>query len=67
MKYSTKERIEKAMINYLKNPSKKSSIMPSLFFTKFPMKKAINDENLTANIKEFINFFDIKKRLTLEE
>ena len=65
MKYSTEKNIEKAMIEYLKNPDQKNSIMPSAFFTKFPMKKAMTEKNLKDKIREFIKLYDIKKRLVL--
>ncbi len=65
MKYSTSKYIEEAMYNYLKYPDKKHSIMPSIFFTKFPMKKAIKDKNLRENIKEYIKMYNIKNKLVL--
>ena len=43
--------------------------MPSQFFLKFPMKEKIvlEDEILKADIKAFINYFDIKKKLMLSK
>jgi hypothetical protein len=40
--------------------------MPSAFFTKFPMKKAIDEDGLKESIKLFMQEFDVKKRLYLE-
>ncbi|MCF6205655.1 MAG: cytochrome c [Sulfurovum sp.] len=69
MKYSTSERIEKAMLSYLKHPQKKSSIMPPQFFLKFPMKQPMqmSDEEMKRNIKAYIKRFDVKKRLILQK
>jgi len=69
MKYSTEKRMEDAMFAYLKNPSKAFSIMPAPFFLKFPMKKKIklDDVTLRKNIKSYLDTFDIKKKLVLEE
>ena len=68
LKYSTKDRIEKAMFIYLKHPTKKASIMPKPFFIKFPMKEAlkIDDKSLKEAIKRYIEKFDVKKRLVVE-
>ena len=69
MKYSTEKRMEDAMFAYLKNPSKPFSIMPAPFFLKFPMKEKIelDDVTLRKNIKSYLDTFDIKKKLVLEE
>lgn len=67
MKYSNETRIAEAMFRYLKNPQKSNSIMPKPFFLKFPMKEKqiLEDTVLKINIKEFMNMFDIKRRLRL--
>jgi len=68
-KYSSKKRIKKAMLNYLKNPNKKSSIMPNEFFKKFSIKQKsrLDDINLSKNIDEYIKKYDLQKRLYLEK
>jgi len=68
LKYSTKNRIKESIYSYLKNPKKENSIMPKPFFSKFPMKKPLNldDKTMKKNIEEFIEKFDVKKRLILE-
>ncbi len=68
MKYSTKKSIFNALYNYLKNPNIKNSIMPKAFFSKFPIKDRLNldDKELNATIKEFIEEYDIKKHLILD-
>jgi hypothetical protein len=67
MEYSTKEYMKDAIINYLKNPNKKNSIMPSVFFSKFPMKGAIRKDkkHLEKDVLEYLDKFDIKKKLIL--
>ena len=69
MKYSTDKRIEEAMFQYLKDPKKEHSIMPSPFFSKFPMKEKIllDDVSLKQNIKAFFEKYNMKKRLVLEK
>jgi hypothetical protein len=68
MKYSTSNRIEEAMLQYLKNPNQHSSIMPPQFFLKFPMKKVLNRQNkdLVQYIRAYIQKYDIKKNMILE-
>ncbi len=69
LKYSTDEYMEEVIFNYLKNPKKEQSIMPKVFFTKFPVKTKMNikDKILVKNIRSFLKKFDIKKRLILEK
>ncbi len=69
MKYSTFERMKGAIYTYIKNPDQKHSIMPPQFFLKFPMKEAttLDDDMLQRMIKGYLNTFDIKKKLILEE
>ena len=68
LKYSTESDMQKEIFNYLKNPQKATSIMPSQFFLKFPMKDAtiLKDKQLNIEIKAFLKMFDIKKKLRLE-
>jgi hypothetical protein len=67
MHYSTSERISKAMFSYLKAPSRKNSIMPPQFFLKFPMKQKMemDDADLKKYIDQYIDRYDVKKRLVL--
>ena len=69
MKYSTAKRMEDAMIVYMKDPSKEHSIMPAPFFLKFPMKVKtdLDDVSLRNNVQSYLEMFDIKKKLRLEE
>ena len=67
MKYSTDDRMQKAIFKYLKNPNKATSIMPTQFFLKFPMKKplSLDDKTLKRDIQNYLKKFDVKKRLIL--
>jgi len=69
MKYSTNKGMEEAMFVYMKDPKKEHSIMPAPFFLKFPMKENIDldDDTLRKHIKAYLDMFDIKKKLMLEE
>ncbi len=69
MKYSTNRRMEEAMFAYMKDPKKEHSIMPAPFFLKFPMKEKISldDSSLRKYIQAYLELFDIKKKLMLEE
>ncbi len=69
MKYSTFERMQKAIFSYIKNPDQKHSIMPSPFFLKFPMKEksTLDDDTLQKMIKHYLNSFDVKKKLILPQ
>jgi len=67
MRYSTPERIERAMFHYLKQPLKSDSIMPLQFFFKFPMKEkmVMDDATLKKYIHLYREAFDVKKMLRL--
>ena len=69
MKYSTQEAMSKVILKYLKNPKKENSIMPPPFFSKFPMKYALDldDATLKKNIRTFLETFDVKKKLVLPQ
>lgn len=67
MTYSTQEEMQNAIFNYMKNPKKENSIMPPPFFFKFPMKEVLemNDAKLKENIRIFLEYLDVKKKLIL--
>ncbi|SFV70460.1 hypothetical protein MNB_SV-3-359 [hydrothermal vent metagenome] len=69
LKYSTSARMQEAMFGYLKDPNKKSSIMPPQFFLKFPMKESLSleDKRLRQDIKRYLEQFDVRKKLRLEK
>ena len=69
MKFSTKERMQKSIYIFLKNPKKENSIMPQQFFLKFPQKEALdfNETVLEESIGAYLDFFDVKNKLELEK
>ncbi|PLY05155.1 MAG: hypothetical protein C0625_14070 [Arcobacter sp.] len=48
LKYSSERSVKEAMTNYLKEPSKDTTIMPKAFINRFGIKKAtkLNDKQL---------------------
>ena len=68
MKYSTNTQIKKKILKYLKNPKEELSIMPKQFFLKFLMKEklSIDDKILEDSVNEYIEYFDITKRLKIK-
>jgi len=69
LKLSTKESIKKYLFSYLKNPKIKNSIMPKQFFLKFPKKEVldINDTILENSIDSYLDYFDVKNKLKIED
>lgn len=69
MQYSTDKRMEEAIFTYLKNPSKKTSIMPPQFFLKFPMKEKLHldDYQLRNGIRNYLKRFDLKAHIIIEK
>ncbi len=68
LKYSTHSSIKEQLLLYLKEPSRKTSIMPKQFFLNFPEKEAsdLNETALEKSIEEYLNYFDIKNKLILK-
>ena len=68
LKYSTDNNIKTHLLNYLKNPKKENSIMPKQFFLKFPEKKLLdlNETSLQESIDDYLNYFDVRKKLKLK-
>lgn len=66
-KYSTHSAIKETLLSYLKNPSKKTSIMPKQFFLKFPEKEALdmNETVFAESIDAYLEYFDVRKKLVL--
>ena len=69
LKYSSADRIEKALTAYLKHPSRQTSIMPAEFFLRFPMREPVTleDQALRQSVRRYIDYFDVRKRLRLEK
>jgi len=67
MKYSTHRVIKTTLLEYLQNPKKKNSIMPKQFFIKFPFKEKsdLNITELEQSIDDYLDYFDVTKKLVL--
>ena len=67
MRYSSKETIKKKITAYLKHPSTDTSIMPTPFFRKFPLKKAttLNDTKLERLIEAYIAHYDVDGKIVI--
>ena len=67
VKYSTKDAMTQAIVKYLKDPKKEKSVMPPPFFSKFPLPGALDldDAILEQNTRDFLDIFDMKKKLVL--
>ncbi|KIM10897.1 MAG: hypothetical protein KU38_06815 [Sulfurovum sp. FS08-3] len=63
LKYSSKERIEKAMFEYIKNPQASNSIMPLGFITRWGVKKptTLDDKTLKEAIGEYYRLYNLSK------
>ena len=66
-KYSTHTVIKETLLSYLRNPSKKTSIMPKQFFLKFPEKEALdmNETVFSESIDAYLDYFDVRGKLVL--
>jgi len=66
-RYSTHRVIKEKIFVYLTLPTKEESIMPKQFFLKFPEKKSsdLNKSILRESISDYLNYFDIRKKLYL--
>ena len=69
LRYSSPERIEKALVTYLRHPDKAHSIMPSEFFLRFPLKYPLKleDAELRESVQKYLEYFDVRRRLRLEK
>lgn len=68
-KYSSKETIREKMLAYLKAPTIEKSIMPPQFFSKYPIKEVslLKEETLRKRIDDYVDYFDINKKLFIPE
>jgi len=69
LRYSSAKRIEKALSAYLKHPRQEASIMPAEFFLRFPMREPLkmDDQTLHRYVRKYIDYFDVRKRLRMEQ
>ncbi len=55
LKYSSEKSVKKAMFNYLKEPSTKTTIMPEAFIKRFGIKKPTKLDN--KKLKEALDIY----------
>lgn len=62
LKYSSEEKIKKAIFRFLKNPTQNRSIMPFEFIQKWGFKDAsiLNDEELRNSIDIYYKEYNLK-------
>ncbi|RXJ80677.1 hypothetical protein [Arcobacter sp. F2176] len=65
LKYSSKRAVNEAMIKYLKNPSKDTTIMPDAFISRFGIKQKtiLNDNELKKALEEYWDIYKVFGKL----
>jgi len=65
LKYSSEQRIKKAMFEYLKEPAAERSILPAEYINRFGIKEksALDDEKLMRMIDIYYKEFNLPSKL----
>ncbi|ADG93564.1 conserved hypothetical protein [Arcobacter nitrofigilis DSM 7299] len=65
LKYSSKRAVNAAMLKYLKNPSKDTTIMPDAFISRFGIKNksTLSDEELKKALDEYWDIYKVFGKL----
>lgn len=65
LKYSGEKQVKESIYNYLKNPSKKTTIMPQSFIDRFGIKKktSLGDEELKDAIDIYWDKYKVFDKL----
>jgi len=65
MEYSSHEDMKRAMVDFLKNPTKQKSMLPKglLMGMGVKEKSTLSDKELGARVDEYLKIYDIKKRI----
>lgn len=65
LKYSSKSSVNEAMMKYLKNPSKDTTIMPEAFISRFGVKKrtTLSDNELKNALDEYWEIYKVFGKL----
>jgi len=68
LKYSSKDLIREKIYRYFLSPTTQESIMPSQFFSKFPLKEPtkMNEKELRDLIDRYIDYFDVSHKLYID-
>ncbi len=67
LRYSSARRMERALVAYLRHPTRQTSIMPSEFFLRFPMKapSTLGPKTLRDRVRRYLRAFDVRQKLRL--
>lgn len=65
LKYSSEKDTKDAMIKYLQNPTKKTTVMPESFINRFGIKEksSLNKNILKEVVDIYWDTYDVSKRL----
>ena len=65
LKYSSKRAVNEAMTNYIKNPSKDTTIMPEAFISRFGVKKptTLDAKELQKALDEYWKIYKVFGKL----
>ncbi len=65
IKYSSEKRIKKAIFDYLKNPTYKSSVLPFGYLRRFGIKEksSLSDKDLIDMIDIYYDKYNIKSKI----
>ena len=65
LKYSSEDRIKKAIFKYIKNPSIQTSVMPRGFLNRWGVKEAttLDDIELKNSIDSYFKRYNIKNKI----
>lgn len=65
LKYSSEEKIKKAMFDFLKNPTMQTSVMPKGFIGRWGVKEKtqLNDEELQKALDTYYKEYNLHQKL----
>ncbi|MDD2292315.1 MAG: hypothetical protein PHV52_08550 [Aliarcobacter sp.] len=65
LKYSSESKIKEAIFQYLKDPKKETSVMPTGFLNRFGIKdpSTLNETELKNSIEQYYNIYNLKNRI----
>jgi len=65
LRYSSENRIKESLFEYLKHPTKETSVLPLGYITRFGLKKktSLDDETLRNMVDIYYEEFNIKSKI----
>lgn len=65
LKYSSEDKIKESLFEYLKNPTRESSVLPFGYINRFGIKErtSLDDETLSDMIDIYYKEFNIKSKI----